>query len=148
MEIDSTPFDVLVRLDNGVAEPVRAGRHASISRQWSVTAAVLRPTTKSVDAPGMPDDRRMPTTTLEGWHRFAFDDRPTVTLLADDDWKALDEHARDVYNEARVDCHSELIIVETLTRRVGSCPRPSRSAGLAGTCRCLPWRDGSTRLPL
>jgi hypothetical protein len=65
----------------------------------------------------MPDDRRMPTTTLEGWRRFVFDDPLTVTLLAEADWKALDEQARDVYDEARVDYHSELIIVETPTIR-------------------------------
>ncbi len=66
---------------------------------------------------GMPDDRRMPTTTLEGWRRFVLDDPLAVTPLADDDWKALDEQARDAYDEARVDYHSELIIVETPTIR-------------------------------
>jgi hypothetical protein len=66
---------------------------------------------------GLPDDRRMPTTTLEGWRRFVFDDPLTLTLLTDGDWRALDERARDAYDEARVDYHSELIIVETPTIR-------------------------------
>lgn len=66
---------------------------------------------------GLPEDRRMPTTTLEGWRRFVFGDPIVFTLLAEDDWNRLDERDRDAYDEARVDYHSELIIVETPTIR-------------------------------
>ncbi len=49
VEIDSTPFDVMVLLDDGV--PGRAELTGMIDLATrSVTAAVLRPTTKSVDA--------------------------------------------------------------------------------------------------
>ncbi len=66
MQIDSTPLDVLVRLDDGVVcrvdltgiidvatrTVVRVVRHpaAQVVRGQTVTAAVLRPTTRSVDA--------------------------------------------------------------------------------------------------
>ncbi|WP_232788754.1 hypothetical protein [Streptomyces odonnellii] len=49
MEIDSTPFDVLVRLDKGVVGRVEPTGLVDVATR-SVTAAVLRPTTKSVDA--------------------------------------------------------------------------------------------------
>jgi hypothetical protein len=49
MEIDSTPSGVLVRLGNGVADRVELVGMAGIATR-SITAAVLRPTTKSVDA--------------------------------------------------------------------------------------------------
>ncbi|MFF4426706.1 hypothetical protein ACFY04_39200 [Streptomyces sp. NPDC001549] len=49
MEIDSTPFDVLVRLDNGVVDRVEPVGMVDVAAR-SITAAVLRPTTKSVDA--------------------------------------------------------------------------------------------------
>jgi putative transposase len=49
MEIDSTPLDVMVLLDNGV--PGRAELTGMVDLATrTVTAAVLRPTTKSVDA--------------------------------------------------------------------------------------------------
>ncbi len=49
MQIDSTPLDVLVRLDDGVAGRVDLTGMIDIATR-TVTAAVLRPTTKSVDA--------------------------------------------------------------------------------------------------
>jgi hypothetical protein len=49
MEIDSTLFDVLVRLDQGVVGRVELTGLVDVATR-SVTAAVLRPTTKSVDA--------------------------------------------------------------------------------------------------
>ncbi|MFJ5116169.1 TniB family NTP-binding protein [Streptomyces sp. NPDC088551] len=72
-----------------------------------------------VNAPefGLPEDRRMPTTTLEGWRRFVDEDPIAFDLLAVDDWKALGPRARDEYDEGRVNYHSELIIVETPTVR-------------------------------
>ena len=49
MQIDSTPLDVLVRLDDGVAGRVELTGMVDVATR-TVTAAVLRPTTKSVDA--------------------------------------------------------------------------------------------------
>ncbi|WP_232788752.1 TniB family NTP-binding protein [Streptomyces odonnellii] len=66
---------------------------------------------------GMPDKRRMPTTTLPTWHCFVNEDPPEFELLAGTDWLSLSGPERDEYDEARVDYHSELIIVETPTIR-------------------------------
>ncbi|MEU9623189.1 TniB family NTP-binding protein [Streptomyces sp. NPDC048155] len=66
---------------------------------------------------GMPDDRRMPTTTLESWRRFVNDDPLSCTLLPESDWRDLSELERDEYDECRVNYTSELIIVETPTVR-------------------------------
>ncbi|MFJ4519146.1 hypothetical protein [Streptomyces sp. NPDC088816] len=49
MQIDSTPLDVLVRLDDGVAGAVELTGMIDVATR-TVTAAVLRPTTKAVDA--------------------------------------------------------------------------------------------------
>src|SRR5207247_10034476 len=49
VEIDSTPFDVMVLLDDGVAGRAELTGMADLATR-TVTAAVLRPTTKSVDA--------------------------------------------------------------------------------------------------
>ena len=49
MEIDSTPFDVMVLLDDGVAGRAELTGMVDLATR-TVTAAVLRPTTKSVDA--------------------------------------------------------------------------------------------------
>ena len=49
MQIDSTPLDVLVVLDDGVVARVELTGMIDVATR-SVTAAVLRPTTKSVDA--------------------------------------------------------------------------------------------------
>jgi putative transposase len=49
MEIDSTPFDVMVLLDHGVPGRVELTGIVDLATR-TVTAAVLRPTTKSVDA--------------------------------------------------------------------------------------------------
>jgi putative transposase len=49
MEIDSTPLDVLVLLENGVIDRVELTGMVDLATR-SITAAVLRPTTKSVDA--------------------------------------------------------------------------------------------------
>ncbi|WUO28716.1 Mu transposase C-terminal domain-containing protein [Streptomyces sp. NBC_00286] len=49
MQIDSTPFDVLVLLDDGVPGRVELTGMVDLATR-TVTAAVLRPTTKSVDA--------------------------------------------------------------------------------------------------
>ncbi|MER6050691.1 TnsA-like heteromeric transposase endonuclease subunit [Streptomyces sp. NPDC001793] len=49
MQIDSTPLDVLVRLDDGVLGKVELTGMIDVATR-TVTAAVLRPSTKSVDA--------------------------------------------------------------------------------------------------
>ncbi|HEX5298476.1 MAG TPA: transposase family protein [Streptosporangiaceae bacterium] len=49
MEIDSTPFDVMVLPDDGVAGRAELTGMVDLATR-TVTAAVLRPTTKSVDA--------------------------------------------------------------------------------------------------
>ncbi|GED88244.1 Mu transposase C-terminal domain-containing protein [Streptomyces sp. 6-11-2] len=49
MQIDSTPLDVLVLLDNGVTGKVELTAMVDVATR-TLTAAVLRPTTKSVDA--------------------------------------------------------------------------------------------------
>ncbi len=49
MQIDSTPMDVLVRLDDGVAEKVELTAMVDIATR-SITAAVPRPSTKAADA--------------------------------------------------------------------------------------------------
>ncbi|MEU3228455.1 Mu transposase C-terminal domain-containing protein [Streptomyces sp. NPDC006976] len=49
MQIDSTPLDVMVRLDNGVVGKVELTGMIDVASR-TLSAAVLRPTTKSVDA--------------------------------------------------------------------------------------------------
>ncbi|WP_443077967.1 Mu transposase C-terminal domain-containing protein (plasmid) [Streptomyces sp. NBC_01450] len=49
VQIDSTPLDVLVRLDDGVVGKVELTGMIDVATR-TVTAAVLRPTTKAVDA--------------------------------------------------------------------------------------------------
>jgi putative transposase len=49
MQIDSTPLDVMVRLDNGVVGKVELTAMIDVATR-TLSAAVLRPTTKSVDA--------------------------------------------------------------------------------------------------
>ncbi|MEV8638350.1 ATP-binding protein [Streptosporangium sp. NPDC051023] len=61
------------------------------------------------------DDRRAPGTTLDGWRRFVNADPPAFALLADDDWKELDQRQRQNYDEARIAYHSEMAIVTTST---------------------------------
>jgi hypothetical protein len=66
---------------------------------------------------GLIDDRRLPTTTLDGWRQFVNDDPLTIDLLPEADWRGLDAAERAAYDEARMKYHSELIVVETSTVR-------------------------------
>jgi hypothetical protein len=59
------------------------------------------------------EDRRQPTTTLEGWRRFVDADPVDFELLHDDAWSALSEDERIDYNEARIAHHAELVAVTT-----------------------------------
>ena len=88
MEIDSTPFDVMVRLDDGVAGRAEMTGLIDLATR-SITAVVLRPSTKSVDAalllartitpapmrPGWPDALRMEYSALPYRRLLAIDDR-------------------------------------------------------------------------
>ena len=88
MEIDSTPFDVMVRLDDGVAGRAEMTGLIDLATR-SITAALLRPSTKSVDAalllartvtpapmrPGWPDALRMEYSALPYRRLLAIDDR-------------------------------------------------------------------------
>src|SRR5262249_56543342 len=88
MQIAATPLDVLVRLDNGVPDRVDlTGIIAVATRR--VPAAVLRPTTKSVDAsvlrartvppepmrPGWPEAMRMSESALPFRRMLSIDER-------------------------------------------------------------------------
>lgn len=73
-------------------------------------ATVTEPQTVAVN---QLEDRRQPTTTLEGWRRFIEADAPEFELLDDLTWSQLDDDARTRYNEARVAHHSELVVVTT-----------------------------------
>ncbi len=59
------------------------------------------------------EDRHIPTTTLEGWRRFADADPVLFELLPDDDWAALPDGDRTGYNETRIAHHAELSVVTT-----------------------------------
>ncbi|RKT88036.1 TniB protein [Saccharopolyspora antimicrobica] len=59
------------------------------------------------------EDRRQPTTTLEGWRRFVESDPPEFEILPDGDWKSLSENDRIAYDEARIAHHAELVVVTT-----------------------------------
>jgi hypothetical protein len=88
MQIDSTPLDVLVRLDDGVTGKVELTGMIDVATR-TVTAAVLRPTTKSVDAsvllartvtpevmrPGWIDALRMSRSVLPHRRLFSIDER-------------------------------------------------------------------------
>ncbi|MFI1483439.1 Mu transposase C-terminal domain-containing protein [Streptomyces sp. NPDC020747] len=88
MQIDSTPLDVLVRLDDGVAGKVELTGMVDVATR-TVTAAVLRPTTKAVDAsvllartvtpelmrPGWVDALRMSRSVLPHRRLLSLDER-------------------------------------------------------------------------
>ena len=88
MQIDSTPLDVLVRLDNGVPDRVDLTGIIDVATR-TVTAAVLRPTTRSVDAsvllartvtpepmrPGWPEAMKMSASALPFRRMLSIDER-------------------------------------------------------------------------
>ena len=88
MQIDSTPLDVLVRLDDGVTGRVDLTGIIDVATR-TVTAAVLRPVTKSVDAsvllartvtpepmrPGWPEAMKMSASALPFRRMLSIDDR-------------------------------------------------------------------------
>ena len=66
VEIDSTPFDVMVLLDDGVAGRAELTGMVDLATR-TVTAAVLRPTTKSVDASLLLARTATPEPMRPGW---------------------------------------------------------------------------------
>jgi hypothetical protein len=64
---------------------------------------------------GQLEDRRPPTTTLEGWRRFVDAEEATFDLLPTAARDALEDAARLDYDEARIAYHAELIVVTTST---------------------------------
>jgi hypothetical protein len=65
-----------------------------------------------------PDDgRREPTMTLAGWRQFVDAPPASFELLQDKRWAALSGQDRQAYDEARLNYHSEMIIVATSTIR-------------------------------
>ncbi len=66
-----------------------------------------------VAATGQLENRRAPTTTLEGWRSFVNADPSELALLPREEWEALDERDRRDYDEARIAHHAELVVVST-----------------------------------
>ncbi|WP_223125868.1 transposase family protein [Streptomyces sp. TRM68367] len=66
VQIDSTPLDVLVRLDEGIAEKVELTGMVDLATR-SLPAAVLRPTTKAADASALLARSIAPETMRPGW---------------------------------------------------------------------------------
>ncbi|MBD0707514.1 integrase [Streptomyces sp. CBMA291] len=66
MQIDSTPMDVLARLDDGVTEKVELTAMVDIATR-SITAAVLRPPTKAADASALLARSVTPQPIRPGW---------------------------------------------------------------------------------
>lgn len=66
---------------------------------------------------GLDADRREPTMTLTGWRRFV-DSPPAIFELLDDArWTRLPDDDRGRYDEARINYHSEMVVVATSTVR-------------------------------
>ncbi len=61
-----------------------------------------------------PEGRKEPTLTLDGWRSFV-GSSPTFTLLPMTAWQALSPSARAAYDDARVNYHSDMVIVATST---------------------------------
>lgn len=66
---------------------------------------------------GLNGDRREPTMTLSGWRRFIDTPPATFQLLPEQRWRSLSEEQRETYDEARINYHSEMIVVATSTIR-------------------------------
>ena len=62
-------------------------------------------------------DQREPTMTLTGWRRFVDAPPAAFELLPDVEWHALSDVDRAGYDEARINYHSEMVVVATSTVR-------------------------------
>jgi len=78
---------------------------------------------------GLPENRRAPATTLEGWRSFISVDLSELVLLPAGQWQALDEQDRRDYDEARIAHHAELV-VEWITWVPGEFAHLGRNADL------------------
>ena len=63
------------------------------------------------------EDRREPTMTLTGWRRFVDTPAAAFDLLPDQDRRHLTEDEKTAYDEARINYHSEMVVVATSTVR-------------------------------
>lgn len=87
MQIDSTPLDVLVRLEDGIAEKVELTAMIDLATR-SLAAVVLRPTTKAADASALLARSITPETMRPGWSealRMSRSAMPHRRLLALDE---------------------------------------------------------------
>jgi len=71
----------------------------------------------SAEAEVLDADRREPTMTLTGWRRFVDSAPASFDLLAGEQWQALSGEQRGRYDQARINYHSELVVVATSTVR-------------------------------
>lgn len=63
------------------------------------------------------DERVDPASSLGGWRRFVEKDHVPFDLVPPAQLEAMGDDERDVYNEARMDFHSEFQVVRTSTVR-------------------------------
>jgi len=71
----------------------------------------------SAEAEVLDADRREPTMTLTGWRRFVDSAPASFDLLAGEQWQVLSGEQRGRYDQARINYHSELVVVATSTVR-------------------------------
>ncbi len=106
MQMDSTPLDVLVRLDDGVVGRVDLTGMIDVATR-SVTAAVLRPTTKSVDASVLLARTVTPEPMRPGWAQALAMSRSALPYR-----RLLDIDARLEHAAARPVIIPETIVVD------------------------------------
>jgi hypothetical protein len=106
MQIDSTPLDVLVRLEDGVPGRVDLTGMVDVATR-SVTAAVLRPTTKSVDASVLLARTVTPEPMRPGWAQALAMSRSALPFQ-----QLLDIDARLEHAAARPVIIPETIVVD------------------------------------
>ncbi|KJK58511.1 transposase [Saccharothrix sp. ST-888] len=97
MQMDSTPLDVLVRLDDGICARVDLTGMIDVATR-TVTAAVLRPTTKAVDASVLLARTVTPEPMRPGWAQALAMSRSALPFrrLLDIDSRMQDAAARPV----------------------------------------------------
>ncbi|GAA2429834.1 DDE-type integrase/transposase/recombinase [Streptomyces pulveraceus] len=106
MQMDSTPLDVLVRLDDGVPARVDLTGMIDVATR-SLTAAVLRPTTKSVDASVLLARTVTPELMRPGWAQALAMSRSALPFR-----RLLDIDARMEHAAARPVIVPETIVVD------------------------------------
>lgn len=106
MQMDSTPLDVLVRLDCGVPARVDLTGMIDVATR-SLTAAVLRPTTKSVDASVLLARTVTPEPMRPGWAQALAMSRSALPFR-----RLLDIDARMEHAAARPVIVPETIVVD------------------------------------